>query len=193
MLGQVRQNLQGEAGTRENSGISQRSAIPQPALLITLTAVASALRRLCRFRRVDGIRPSPRPHRIAGLHHVFKNLVHDVFLKDAEIPVAEQILFERFQLQTALARHVADGQNAEVGQAGLGADRGQLRIVDLNLVSGKLVLPGLDGGKAKSRPAFACSSVYLGSGDIPLFYEASGVSEARWVPGPFACFLSSTF
>ena len=42
--------------------------------------------------------------------------------------------------------------DAEVGQAGLGADGGKLGIVDDDFVAGKLVLPGLDGGKGEVEP-----------------------------------------
>jgi hypothetical protein len=51
-------------------------------------------------------------------------------------------------------------RTAEVGKAGLGADRGELGIVDEDFVGAELVLPGFDGGEfAKSRPALAWSSV----------------------------------
>jgi len=72
---------------------------------------------------------------------------------------SEEILFQRLQLQTAFPRHVTDGQYTEVGQAGLGADRSQLRVVDLDLVAGKLILQVSIAGNAKFSPALACSSV----------------------------------
>ncbi len=46
-----------------------------------------------------------------------------------------------------LAGHVADGETAEVGQAGLGANAGELGVVDEDLVGAELVLPGFDGGE----------------------------------------------
>lgn len=129
------------------------------------------------------------PHRIASLHDVCQDLVHDVLLKDAEVAVTEEILFERFQFQTAIARHVADGQNPKVGQAGLGANRGQLRIVDLNFVSGKLILPGPDGRKSKVQPGLG---VLVG---VSRFCRHTRIvraeSQSRGpVRAPFSCFLS---
>src|SRR3569833_2024787 len=59
------------------------------------------------------------PHGIAGFHHVFEDLVDDVFLEDAEVAVAEEVFLERFELEAAGARHVADGEVAEVRQASL--------------------------------------------------------------------------
>ena len=46
-----------------------------------------------------------------------------------------------------LAGHVADGEAAEVGEAGLGADGGELGVVDEDLVGLELVAPGFDGGE----------------------------------------------
>ena len=45
------------------------------------------------------------------------------------------------------AGHVADGEAAEVGQAGLGADGGELGVVDEDLVGLELIGPGFDGGE----------------------------------------------
>ena len=89
------------------------------------------------------------PDRIARFHYVFKDLVDDVFLEDSEVAVAEEIFLERFELEAACAGHVADRERAEVGQAGLGANGGQLGIVDDDFITGKLVLPGLDLRKLK--------------------------------------------
>src|SRR5580692_1557448 len=84
------------------------------------------------------------PDRIGGLHDVFQNLVDDVLLEDAQIAIAEQIFLERLQFQASGPGHVADGEQAKVGQAGLGANRGQFRIVDEDLVARKLISPGLN-------------------------------------------------
>jgi len=89
------------------------------------------------------------PHRIGGLHYIFQHLVHDVFLENAKVAVAEQILFQRLEFEAALAGHVTDGEHAEVGQAGFGAHRGEFRIVDENFVARKLVLPGFNGRKGE--------------------------------------------
>ena len=95
------------------------------------------------------------PDRVGRLHDIFKDLVDDVFLEDAEVAIAEEILLERLELEAALAGHVADGQNAEVGQTGLGADAGQLGIVNFDLVARELVLPGFDGGKFEVKTSLS--------------------------------------
>jgi len=87
------------------------------------------------------------PDGIAGFDHIVENLVDDVLLKDTEVAVGEEIFLQRLQLEAGLTGHVADGDAAKVGQAGLGADAGELGIIDENLVGLELVLPCLDGGE----------------------------------------------
>lgn len=94
------------------------------------------------------------PNRIAGFHHVFKDLVDDVFLKDAEVAVAEKVLLEGFQLEAAFAGHVADIQHAEVGQACLGANGSKLGVVNRDFVGWELILPGLDSWKSEVEAGF---------------------------------------
>src|ERR1035437_1919295 len=90
-----------------------------------------------------------RPHRIGSLDHVFQDLVHDIFLKNAKVAVTEEILLQRLQFQAAFARHVANGEYAEVRQPGFGAHRGQFGVIDKDFVAGELVFPGFDGRKGK--------------------------------------------
>src|ERR1700678_478742 len=85
------------------------------------------------------------PDRIAGFDDVVENLVDDVLLEDAEVAIGEEILFEGLEFEAGLAGHVADGEAAEVGQAGLGADGGELGVVDEDLVGAELIAPGFDG------------------------------------------------
>ena len=87
------------------------------------------------------------PDGIAGFHDVFEDLVDDVFLEDAEVAIAEEVFLKRFELEAALAGHVADGEVAEVGQAGFGAYGSEFWVVDDDLVAGKLVLPCFDLGE----------------------------------------------
>ena len=89
------------------------------------------------------------PHWVARLHHIFQHLVHNVLLENTEISVTEKVLLQRLQLQASFARHVADGELSEIRQSSLWTNRCQLRIVNLNLVAGKLVLPGLNRRKSK--------------------------------------------
>ena len=85
--------------------------------------------------RPDGLRPAD---------DIFEHLVDDVFLEDSEIAVGLQILFQRLQLQAIFRGHVADGEDAEIRQAGLGANRGELGIIYDNFVTLKLVGPSLN-------------------------------------------------
>jgi hypothetical protein len=89
------------------------------------------------------------PNGIAGLHNVFEDLVDDILLEDAEIAVGEEIFLPRLEFEAALTRHVAELDDAEVGQSGLGTDRGKLGIVDEDFVGRELVLPGFDRGKGE--------------------------------------------
>src|ERR1700761_4389979 len=70
------------------------------------------------------------PDWVAGFDYVVEDLVDDVLLKDAQVAIGEEVLLEGLQFEAALAGHVADGDAAEVGQAGLGADGGELGVVD---------------------------------------------------------------
>src|SRR5690348_15470304 len=96
--------------------------------------------------------PHLRPDRLCPLHHVFQHLVHNILLKDSQIPVALQILFQGLQLKTILIGHVTDIQNSKIRQPGFGTHRRKLRIIDENLVARKLVRPSLNGGKFIIEP-----------------------------------------
>src|SRR6202000_2283374 len=66
------------------------------------------------------------PDGVASFDDVVKDLIDDVLLEDAEVTVGEEIFLEGFEFETGFAGHVADGDAAEVGEAGLGADGGEL-------------------------------------------------------------------
>ena len=89
------------------------------------------------------------PDGVGGFDDVFEHLVDDVFLKDAEVAVTEEVLLERLQFEAAFARHVADGEHAEVGEAGFGAHGGEFGVVNDDFVAGKLVFPCFDGGESE--------------------------------------------
>src|SRR5581483_3509204 len=93
-----------------------------------------------------------RPHRVGRLHHVVQHLVHNVLLEDPQIAVREQVLLQRLQLQTPLARHIPDQQRAKVRQPRLRAHARKLRVIDQNLVLGKLIPPGLNRRKLSIQP-----------------------------------------
>ena len=94
------------------------------------------------------------PDGVAGLYDVFEHLIGDVLLKDSEIAIGEEIFLVGLEFETELAGHVAEGDDAEVGKAGLGADGGELGVIDQNFVTRELVFPGFDRGKRKVEPSF---------------------------------------
>jgi hypothetical protein len=94
------------------------------------------------------------PDWVTGFDDVVEDLVDDVFLEDAEVAVGEEVFLEGLEFQAALAGHIADSEAAEVGEAGLGADAGELGIVDEDLVGLELVLPGLDGWEGGVEAGF---------------------------------------
>ena len=88
-----------------------------------------------------------RPHRLHPLHHILEHLIDHVLLKNPKIAVGLQILLQGFQLKAILVRHVTDVQHSKIRQPGFRTHRRELRIVDNDLVSRKLVRPSLDLGK----------------------------------------------
>ena len=94
------------------------------------------------------------PDGVGGFDYVVEDLVDDVFLEDAEVAIGEEILLEGLEFEAGLAGHVADGETAEVGQAGLGADAGELGVVDEDFVGFELIAPGFDGGEVDVEAGF---------------------------------------
>jgi hypothetical protein len=94
------------------------------------------------------------PDGVAGFDDVVEDLIDDVFLEDAEVAVGEEVLLEGLELEAALSGHVANGEAAEVGETGLGADAGELGVIDEDLVGLELILPGFDGGEGGVEARF---------------------------------------
>lgn len=95
------------------------------------------------------------PDRVARPNHILKDLIHGIFLEYSQIPVAKEILFPRFQLKALFAGHVAEGNHPEIGKPRLRAYRRELRIVDENLITGKLILPCLDCREIEVQAGFS--------------------------------------
>ncbi len=89
------------------------------------------------------------PYRTRASHHIFQHPVNDIFLENPQVPIDVQIFLERLQFETDLIRHVADRNHTKIRQPGFRAHRCELRILDHNFVTRKLVGPGLDVGKRR--------------------------------------------
>jgi hypothetical protein len=82
------------------------------------------------------------PFRANGGDDIAENFVHSVFIEDAQAAVGEEIHFQGLQLDAVFPRHVLDGDGAEVGETGFGADGGVFGKARGNDVAGKLIGPG---------------------------------------------------
>src|SRR5258708_2805259 len=69
------------------------------------------------------------------------------FVEDAQGAVGEGIHFQGLPVDGIFLRRVLDGDGAEVGQPGLGADGGVLGKARGNNVAGKLIGPGFERGQ----------------------------------------------
>jgi len=139
----------------------------------------------CKYRGRD---PAPRPKfafylspdRLRALHHILQNTIHRVLLKDTQVAVALQIFLIRLEFETQFAGLVPQRDHTEIGQAGFGADGSELRIVDDDLVSGKLVWPGLN---LRELGFQACSGVLSG---VALLFWHENIVMARPKLDPLA-------
>src|SRR5689334_13628180 len=64
---------------------------------------------------------------------IVEDLIGGRLEEDPAISVAKHVVLQRLQLDATIAGHVADADFTEVGKAGLGADRGELRTADRDL------------------------------------------------------------
>src|SRR5216683_2467130 len=87
------------------------------------------------------------PFGLNGGDDVAEDFVDGVFVEDAQAAVGEEIHFQGLQLDAVLLRHVLDGDGAEVGETGLGADGGVFGKARGNNVAGKLIGPGFERGQ----------------------------------------------
>lgn len=75
---------------------------------------------------------------------VVEDAIGDVLVEDALVAELLEIHFQAFEFDAAVGGRVAEGKDAEVGLARLGAERGELRGDDFDgvIAAGKLVLEG---------------------------------------------------
>src|SRR6266850_7558707 len=82
-----------------------------------------------------------------GGDNVAEDFVDGVFVEDAEAAIGEEIHFEGFELDAIFFGHVLNGDGAEVGEAGFGADGGVFREARGDDVARELVGPGFERGQ----------------------------------------------
>src|SRR4030042_4221990 len=94
-----------------------------------------------------------RPDRTAGPDDILEDAVDDILIEYAQVPVAQDVVLQGLELQAGILGNIADGDQPEIGQARLGAEGGELRNLDFDLVAGKVVgkcgqarQPGLQAG-----------------------------------------------
>src|SRR5216683_1554498 len=87
------------------------------------------------------------PFGLNGGDDVAKNFVHRVFVEDAQAAVGEEIHLQGLQLDAVVLGHVLNGDGAEVGEPGLGADGRVFGKARGNHVAGKLIGPGFERGQ----------------------------------------------
>src|SRR5207245_2310950 len=84
------------------------------------------------------------PQRLCPAHHIFENLIDNVLLENSQIAIGLQIFFVRFQFEAAFVGHITKDDYTEIWQSGLGANGGELGVVNDDFISRKLVGPGFD-------------------------------------------------
>src|ERR1035438_5104424 len=93
--------------------------------------------------------------RVGRSHHVAQHPGHNVLLKDPHVAICQQVHFVRFQFQTTPQRSVPQNDLAEIGQAGLGTHRSELRHDDFDFVRlAVLVGPCLNLRQRSARAGF---------------------------------------
>ena len=144
-----------------------------------------------------------RPFRSSGPHYVFQYAVDDVLLEDPDIAIAGQIFLQRLQFQAILVGHVADPQDAEVGQTSLRAYGCEFWDVDHDFVVGELIRPGLDFGKSDIQTGLGmlrrvarafCHAFIVAAGGAPDPWDAGEdaavqVERARYLRRRMNCRL----
>jgi hypothetical protein len=93
-----------------------------------------------------------RSHGPAGLDDVLEDPVDSIFIKDAQIPVSEDIVFQGFELKAGTLRHVLDRNYPEIRKACFGTDRGKLWNLYGDLIIRKLVGECFDARKPHFEP-----------------------------------------
>jgi len=83
-----------------------------------------------------------------GAYHIVKHAVYYILHENTQIPVLQEIIFQRLKLKAKLSRNILHCDGAEIRQAGFRADRGKFRVhYFYGVVAPVLVFPGLYKGQ----------------------------------------------
>jgi len=99
---------------------------------------------------------------LACLDDIPKYPIHRILVKNAEIPVSQEVSLQRFQLEAKFIRTVANRDRAEIRQAGLRTDRSEFGRGDRDFVTGKLIRPAFDTGQFNIDAGFGMLFGILG-------------------------------
>ncbi len=72
--------------------------------------------------------------RCTAPRQIVENSISQIFVEDALVAVTLEIELDRFKLQAELVGTIRDMDRAEIGLAGLGAETGKFRTIDLDIV-----------------------------------------------------------
>ena len=103
----------------------------------------------------------PAPFGLGGLHKVPQHAVDGILVKNADVPVRQDIAFEGFQFQHVPYGFIFQENGSEIRQAGLGAYRSVLGDFDLDGIARKLVGKGLDGRQFGVQSGFSVLFIIL--------------------------------
>ena len=129
------------------------------------------------------------PNRSRRFDKISEDPVDGVFVKDPQIPIGEDIIFEGFQFYAPLIRHVVNGDDPEIGETCLGTDGGELGDGDRDLVALELIFEAVDPRKPSIHSGagmlFRVSRHRNSSDDsIFIFHHNSKLPDIQFITRP---------
>ncbi len=116
-------------------------------------------------------------HRLTRLNKVIENPVDGVLIENPQVAVRAEVLFQGLQFQAQIVRLVADGDQTEVREAGLGADGRELGHRNADLIARILVRPAFDLGQPGVDPSLRMLVGVFAHGSE---YSTGEVVGSRW-------------